>query len=400
MSVIRKLTHQIDEAAYKFVQGSILEREIPKMCILYVTDLNDTHDDIINDASYVRYGDEFLLNGVTSTGLYAGRSELERIGKDANVATWQQTFKVSTVQPNDLGKTQAPLSRGVIPVARVNGFRKITSLMDWNNSPVVNRAGDYLSGFQMEVPTPTYRFKANFATIPAWARNLDGCVNSVQKVLPLRQRFPDGTLVTLDNITLNAGTARLRVTNFPLSPDVEGGVPYFPIEWEYQVSPIGWSQHLLNRGRHELVYLQPNGDLSTLSEIQAKSYSKVIRRAVLDDEGETVKDPVWLDRFGRKLPVAVQDNQVAGTIECNENFRNIAGVSFTFTEEWLGRLISVQKPGSPYRWVTEIVNVNEGTANTADPAPFTSAETDIYYSGINAVTYLPVPYADLSSVPV
>lgn len=205
MAIIRVNTQQIDEAAYEFVQAGQQDREIPEMCIQYVTDLTDGHDDIIGHSSYVKYGQEFLLNGTTPTGLYAGKSKLTRLGRDANVATWEQTFGVSSVQPADVGRDENPLSRGVVAVERVNGYRRISALMDYDHLPVMNRAGDYMSGFEVEIPTPKYRFKANFATIPAWARDLDGCVNISEKTLPLRQPESDGSLVTVDNITLAAG---------------------------------------------------------------------------------------------------------------------------------------------------------------------------------------------------
>ncbi|MEQ9407737.1 MAG: hypothetical protein RIK87_08410 [Fuerstiella sp.] len=402
MAILRIDWTHIDDAWYEFVQAGISDREIPEMQVTYFTNLNDTHSDIIADPNYVRYGAQFYVSG-QPTGLYAGRSSLKRIGQDANVDVWRQTFKVSSIQPRKIGRDPNPLNRDVEFLERVGGFRNVSTIIDWNNNPVVNRAGDYLSGFEVEVPSPVYRYAGNFESIPSWALDLDGGVNGADKVLPIRYRDPDGTLTTVDNLTLRAGTAKLRITQLPMVPTEENNVQYFPIQWEYQVSHQGWSEPLLNQGFNESVYLDSSGNVVNTAAVIAGTYNSVEKRQILDDKGEPVRDPVLLDWFGRKLKIPALSNQSQGTVNTTTGLYQMSQGTAVFDEDWVGMYVKIVPSGAiklSQAFLTTITHVNAGIATFTDPAPYTWVDADVYFPAISAISFAAVPYVDMSAIPV
>ena len=396
MAVHRREAYNIDAAWFELKQTGQQTAEIPLVCVTYTADKNDTHADIKSSTGFVLYGDELQQNG-QGTGLYCAEWTLVKICDDSTTSTWEQRIKVSTSQPEKIGADPNPLNRGVEALERSNERRKVPTLVDYFNQPVRNRAGDFMSGFEAEVPTAIYRFVANFSTIPSWVFDLYGCVNSVRKTLPLYYRNTQGGLTLVQNVILYPGTAKLVVTRCPLKPIVENNVQFFPIEWQYEVSNMGWAESLLNQGFAELVYLNAQGNEVDLAEIKAGNYAKIEKRRILDDDGEPVKDEVFLDWFGRKLPTNSATLQASATVSTIEGNTQING---TLSDDWIGRYVVVQKPSSPLRWATTIKTYNAGVATTTTPAPWTVSGASMYYSGINAMAFAPVPYADLSSVPV
>ncbi len=394
MTVYRTDFSYINEAWYEYVQSGISDAEIPEMCVYYTADHADKHADIQAHPDFIRYGQQMYVDG-SPTGLYAGKSKLRKFAQDANVATWEHRFKVATTQPEKIGRDPNPLARGVEFIERVSGFRKITSLIDWNNNPVVNRAGDRISGFEVELPAPVYRYGSNFATIPSWALNLDGTVNNSHKVLPIRYRAHDGTLTTIQNITIPAGRGKLRITQLPLRPTEENNVQFFPINWEWQVSPVGWSEPILNEGFQELVYLDENGDVATNAQVVAGTYTKKVKRIILNDDNEPVREKQLLDWYSRKLKISTLSNESQGTITVGRNSTQMNGVTATFTEEWVGMYVKMLPAGAdPTTAFFTTITAADGPGNVAtftDHAP---------YDWTNAVNFAAVPYADLSVIPV
>jgi len=401
MTIHRRDSSFINEAWYEFVQASVTESEIPEMCVLYFTDLADKHGDIMAHADYVRYGQQFYIDS-TPTGLYAGRSSLKRIAADGIVATWEHKIRVATTQPEKIGRDPNPLARGVEFIERDSGFRKITSLIDFNNRPVMNRAGDRIGGFEVELPAPVYRYGSNFATIPTWAVDLDGTVNNSEKWLPVRYRADDGSLTTITNFILPAGQAKFRVTQLPLRPTVENNVQFFPINWEWQVSPVGWSEPLLNEGFQEFVYLDVDGNVESNAKVVDGTYHRRIKQVIQGDDGEPVREKALLDWFGRKLKNPTLSDESQGTIGVTKNAYQMNQVTAVFDADWIGMYVKIvpAAPSTNPPFHTTITQVAGGTATFMDPAPYSWSNAHVYFPAISAVNFAAVPYADHSSIPV
>ncbi|GAB5444934.1 MAG: hypothetical protein Fues2KO_52830 [Fuerstiella sp.] len=405
MAVLRVDTTHIDDAWFKFKHGTITQREIPELQITYYAGVNDDHDDIIGDANYVKYGDELYVGDpAVATGLYAGDRTLEKIGTDSNVSVWRQTIKVASIQPEKIGQDPLPLNRKVEFIGRRTSTEKINSLIDWNNRPVMNRAGDRLSGFEVEIPTATYRFRANFSSIPDWSKDYHGAVNTEDIELPVVEYATDGTRTVLETFTLRAGTAKLLVDDLPLTPKYENGQRYFPIDWQFNESPVGWSRPELNAGLSELVYTDAAGNTVDTATIIAGTYAEVKKRHIRDDRGEMVREPTLLDWWGRKLQIPSLSGVSHGTVDTrwNEDGYQVRIDTAPITEEWIGLYVKILPTGWDKRFAffTTITNVLAGIAYTSDPAPFKWTGAEIYSPGISAINYVSVPYADLSVVPV
>ena len=382
MTILR-VEHDYDIAKFDFgvdVESTILVR--------YITAKTDTREQVISDGLYIgNYGAN--VSSVVGRDLYVVKSSLIRAGEDYSVAWWDSEINVSSVQPERPGLDPNPLGRPVRRLKWESTREMIPSIVDHRGRAACNGAGDFFGGFEKEVQLKKFFYVMNYASPPAWAFFLDGAVNADE--------------ITILGVTMPPGTVKLYVPDGPLEPTIEGGVSYYPINYELHFNPMGHQTLFWNVGFHELSYTDINGDRVSPTATPGDSAGQlkyVKKRAVRDDQGEPVKSQVFLDGFGRRTASKHLRPKTTAVGTANVTKGSVLiSAGFSTDDDDIGITVAFQHgiPQShPQLFVSEIVSRTPSNFNVRDPLPWTTLAT-VFVPGISAVSLANAPFVDFAA---
>jgi hypothetical protein len=155
---------------------------------------------------------------------------------------------------------------------------EVPVLLDADGKPIVNTAGDLIAGITEELNFWVFNVTVKLPSVPRWLLDYRNAVNA--------------DAVRISGITIDPGYLLFKRPKAGRLEKVKVGdetISYVPFSFSLVYNPRTWITRVFNRGLYELEWENPD------KPGEGKSKKVPIK----DDEGEDVKEPQFLDRFGR-----------------------------------------------------------------------------------------------------
>lgn len=164
---------------------------------------------------------------------------------------------------------------------------QIPVLFDRNGDPIVNTAGDLVTGLKRPLSVWVINISMNVASVPRWIGSYGDAVNNSS----VRLRGIDFPKRTLKLVDINIPTEEFHQ---------DSGEEYIPMEIEIHYREDTWVEKYPNKGLYELIEESDGafGDSETITE-------KKIR--ITNKDGTPVSQPQFLNEDGRR-PFTVDDD--------------------------------------------------------------------------------------------
>lgn len=376
----------ISDLDYAKIEG-LADDTVLDVVVEHSAAASDTLTVIYGDAAVIRYGQEFVLGGLV--GWYCSKVDLQYLGRDAHTSSWIQNLQISRRKPTLTTQDEPnPLLRAVRRVRATIEFSDQPSIIDYQGRPVVNRAGDWMSGFSLRVPVSSFHYEWNAAALPDWLITANGSINAAS--------------FSLGGLTIPPFCGMIVVDEFPLPDNIktENGTSYYPLFWRIVIDPRGHLEHMLNQGLMEFVYVDSDGNkvLPTATPGTGPGQlAKRVKRAILDDLREPVRDKQFLDVWGRAVKDIAPTNTPVGNCSTTLGSEIITLGSGSFSADDVGLFVALKAPGRGAGYYSTIESVSGATATLVGAVPFTHATAVLYKPGVTSLSFLPAPIVDWSA---
>jgi len=274
---------------------------------------------------------------------------------------------------------------------------EVPAFYDSRGYPLVNTAGDLYEGLGRPVRTRTVNVTHNATSIPNYIFSLSDTLNAAA--------------VTILGTSYPALTCKLTDVNCPDEPsrDKDGDL-YYPITYNIEINPVGWSILLPNKGPNELVYQTRTSSTADWEDDTKANYDsktpttdrRIIKRPIESEEQQALGGEIWLDEHGQATPVVSLTGSSIGTANTTAGSTTLTMVTGTLPET-PGLLVRVAGAGLNGRYLeTRLASVAAGGGSaTMDRAALAAASGgDVYASGVIVNEFLLEDAADWSSLPL
>jgi len=313
---------------------------------------------------------------------------------DTVLTLWYLEVRYSTaIETREDDTYASQRTKGGMRSSRV----EVPAFYDSRGYPLVNTAGDLYEGLGRPVRTRTVNVTHNATSVPNYIFSLSDTLNAAA--------------VTILGTSYPALTCKLTDVNCPDEPvrDKAGDL-YYPITYDIEINPVGWSILLPNKGPNELVYQTRTSSTADWEDDTKANYDsktpttdrRIIKRPIESEEQQALGGEIWLDEHGQATPVVSLTGSSIGTANTTAGSTTLTMVTGTLPET-PGLLVRVAGAGLNGRYLeTRLASVAAGGGSaTMDRAALAAASGgDVYASGVIVNEFLLEDAADWSSLPL
>ena len=319
----------------------------------------------------------------------------QSLSQDDTVLTvWRLEVRYSTaIETREDDAYASQRTKGGMRSSRV----EVPAFYDSRGYPLVNTAGDLYEGLSKPVRTRTVNVTHNATSVPNYIFNLSDTINAAA--------------VTILGTSYPALTCKMTDVNMPDEPvrDKAGDL-YYPITYDIEINPVGWSILLPNKGPNELVYQTRTSATADWEDDTKANYDsktpttdrRIVKRPIESEEQQNLGGEIWLDENGEATPVVSLTGSSIGTANTTAGSTTLTMVTGTLPET-PGLLVRVAGAGLNGRYLeTRLASVAAGGGSaTMDRAALAAASGgDVYASGVIVNEFLLEDAADWSSLPL
>lgn len=219
-------------------------------------------------------------NSELSTQLFVDRWATAQDDRDPCLFTVNVEYSPWTIEKEQLEQARFEIRT---PTWRTTYKQELIFKSPNDGKPFQNTAGDPIAGIQEEKPFWMMNYNFSARNKPRWIRSYAGAINDDE--------------IRLDGESF--GKYELLIGDLEITPEFdENAIEFRRINLQIVVHPEkeGWIREFPNVGYYELVW--------------GKSTSRKERVRILDEKGEPVEKPAWLDQGGAAIrwPVESQAN--------------------------------------------------------------------------------------------
>jgi hypothetical protein len=313
---------------------------------------------------------------------------------DTVLTLWRLEVRYSTaIETREDDTYASQRTKGGMRSSRV----EVPAFYDSRGYPMVNTAGDLYEGLSKPVRTRTVNVTHNATSVPNYIFNLSDTINAAA--------------VTILGTSYPALTCKMTDVNMPDEPvrDKAGDL-YYPITYDIEINPVGWSILLPNKGPNELVYQTRTSSTADWEDDTKANYDsktpttdrRIIKRPIESEEQQNLGGEIWLDENGEATPVVSLTGSSIGTANTTAGSTTLTMVTGTLPET-PGLLVRVAGAGLNGRYLeTRLASVAAGGGSaTMDREALTAVSGgDVYVSGVIVNEFLLEDVADWSSLPL
>jgi hypothetical protein len=313
---------------------------------------------------------------------------------DTVLTLWYLEVRYSTaIETREDDTYASQRTKGGMRSSRV----EVPAFYDSRGYPLVNTAGDLYEGLGRPVRTRTVNVTHNATSVPNYIFSLSDTLNAAA--------------VTILGTSYPALTCKLTDVNCPDEPvrDKAGDL-YYPITYDIEINPVGWSILLPNKGPNELVYQTRTSSTADWEDDTKANYDsktpttdrRIIKRPIESEEQQALGGEIWLDENGQATPVVSLTGTSIGTANTTAGSTTLTMATGTLPET-PGLLVRVAGAGLNGRYLeTRLASVAAGGGSaTMDRKALTAVSGgDVYASGVIVNEFLLEDAADWSSLPL
>jgi len=319
----------------------------------------------------------------------------QSLSQDDTVLTvWRLEVRYSTaIETREDDAYASQRTKGGMRSSRV----EVPAFYDSRGYPLVNTAGDLYEGLSKPVRTRTVNVTHNATSVPNYIFNLSDTINAAA--------------VTILGTSYPALTCKMTDVNMPDEPvrDKAGDL-YYPITYDIEINPVGWSILLPNKGPNELVYQTRTSATADWEDDTKANYDsktpttdrRIIKRPIESEEQQNLGGEIWLDENGEATPVVSLTGSSIGTANTTAGSTTLTMVTGTLPET-PGLLVRVAGAGLNGRYLeTRLASVAAGGGSATMDRKALAAVSggDVYASGVIVNEFLLPDAADWSSLPL
>jgi len=319
----------------------------------------------------------------------------QSLSQDDTVLTlWYLEVRYSTaIETREDDTYASQRTKGGMRSSRV----EVPAFYDSRGYPMVNTAGDLYEGLSKPVRTRTVNVTHNATSVPNYIFNLSDTINAAA--------------VTILGTSYPALTCKMTDVNMPDEPvrDKAGDL-YYPITYDIEINPVGWSILLPNKGPNELVYQTRTSSTADWEDDTKANYDsktpttdrRIIKRPIESEEQQNLGGEIWLDEHGQATPVVSLTGSSIGTANTTAGSTTLTMVTGTLPET-PGLLVRVAGAGLNGRYLeTRLASVAAGGGSATMDRKALAAVSggDVYASGVIVNEFLLEDAADWSSLPL
>ena len=319
----------------------------------------------------------------------------QSLSQDDTVLTvWRLEVRYSTaIETREDDTYASQRTKGGMRSSRV----EVPAFYDSRGYPMVNTAGDLYEGLSKPVRTRTVNVTHNATSVPNYIFNLSDTINAAA--------------VTILGTSYPALTCKMTDVNMPDEPvrDKAGDL-YYPITYDIEINPVGWSILLPNKGPNELVYQTRTSSTADWEDDTKANYDsktpttdrRIIKRPIESEEQQNLGGEIWLDEHGQATPVVSLTGSSIGTANTTAGSTTLTMVTGTLPET-PGLLVRVAGAGLNGRYLeTRLASVAAGGGSATMDRKALAAVSggDVYASGVIVNEFLLEDAADWSSLPL
>jgi hypothetical protein len=313
---------------------------------------------------------------------------------DTVLTLWYLEVRYSTaIETREDDTYASQRTKGGMRSSRV----EVPAFYDSRGYPMVNTAGDLYEGLSKPVRTRTVNVTHNATSVPNYIFNLSDTINAAA--------------VTILGTSYPALTCKMTDVNMPDEPvrDKAGDL-YYPITYDIEINPVGWSILLPNKGPNELVYQTRTSSTADWEDDTKANYDsktpttdrRIIKRPIESEEQQNLGGEIWLDEHGQATPVVSLTGSSIGTANTTAGSTTLTMVTGTLPET-PGLLVRVAGAGLNGRYLeTRLASVAAGGGSATMDRKALAAVSggDVYASGVIVNEFLLEDAADWSSLPL
>ena len=313
---------------------------------------------------------------------------------DTVLTLWYLEVRYSTaIETREDDTYASQRTKGGMRSSRV----EVPAFYDSRGYPLVNTAGDLYEGLGRPVRTRTVNVTHNATSVPNYIFSLSDTLNAAA--------------VTILGTSYPALTCKLTDVNCPDEPvrDKAGDL-YYPITYDIEINPVGWSILLPNKGPNELVYQTRTSSTADWEDDTKANYDsktpttdrRIIKRPIESEEQQNLGGEIWLDENGQATPVVSLTGTSIGTANMTAGSGAITMVSGTLPET-VGALVRVEGAGLKGAVLaSNILSVASGGGSgyLSQDAMETVTGATVHASGVIVNEFLLEDAADWSSLPL
>jgi len=319
----------------------------------------------------------------------------QSLSQDDTVLTvWRLEVRYSTaIETREDDAYASQRTKGGMRSSRV----EVPAFYDSRGYPLVNTAGDLYEGLSKPVRTRTVNVTHNATSVPNYIFNLSDTINAAA--------------VTILGTSYPALTCKMTDVNMPDEPvrDKAGDL-YYPITYDIEINPVGWSILLPNKGPNELVYQTRTSSTADWEDDTKANYDnktpttdrRIVKRPIESEEQQNLGGEIWLDENGQATPVVSLTGSSIGTANTTAGSTTLTMVTGTLPET-PGLLVRVAGAGLNGRYLeTRLASVAAGGGSATMDRKALAAVSggDVYASGVIVNEFLLEDAADWSSLPL
>jgi len=319
----------------------------------------------------------------------------QSLSQDDTVLTvWRLEVRYSTaIETREDDAYASQRTKGGMRSSRV----EVPAFYDSRGYPLVNTAGDLYEGLSKPVRTRTVNVTHNATSVPNYIFNLSDTINAAA--------------VTILGTSYPALTCKMTDVNMPDEPvrDKAGDL-YYPITYDIEINPVGWSILLPNKGPNELVYQTRTSSTADWEDDTKANYDsktpttdrRIVKRPIESEEQQNLGGEIWLDENGEATPVVSLTGSSIGTANTTAGSTTLTMVTGTLPET-PGLLVRVAGAGLNGRYLeTRLASVAAGGGSATMDRKALAAVSggDVYASGVIVNEFLLEDAADWSSLPL
>ena len=313
---------------------------------------------------------------------------------DTVLTLWYLEVRYSTaIETREDDTYASQRTKGGMRSSRV----EVPAFYDSRGYPLVNTAGDLYEGLGRPVRTRTVNVTHNATSVPNYIFSLSDTLNAAA--------------VTILGTSYPALTCKLTDVNCPDEPvrDKAGDL-YYPITYDIEINPVGWSILLPNKGPNELVYQTRTSSTADWEDDTKANYDsktpttdrRIIKRPIESEEQQALGGEIWLDENGQATPVVSLTGTSIGTANTTAGSTTLTMATGTLPET-PGLLVRVAGAGLNGRYLeTRLASVAAGGGSATMDRKALAAVSggDVYASGVIVNEFLLEDAADWSSLPL
>jgi hypothetical protein len=313
---------------------------------------------------------------------------------DTVLTLWYLEVRYSTaIETREDDTYASQRTKGGMRSSRV----EVPAFYDSRGYPMVNTAGDLYEGLSKPVRTRTVNVTHNATSVPNYIFNLSDTINAAA--------------VTILGTSYPALTCKMTDVNMPDEPvrDKAGDL-YYPITYDIEINPVGWSILLPNKGPNELVYQTRTSATADWEDDTKANYDsktpttdrRIVKRPIESEEQQNLGGEIWLDENGEATPVVSLTGSSIGTANTTAGSTTLTMVTGTLPET-PGLLVRVAGAGLNGRYLeTRLASVAAGGGSATMDRKALAAVSggDVYASGVIVNEFLLEDAADWSSLPL